>query len=553
MLIAVEGCCHGELDKIYETIQHAEQQNNMKVDLLLICGDFQAVRNKSDLASMAVPVKYQKLNTFYKYYSGEKVAPVLTIFIGGNHEASNYLQELPYGGWVAPSIYYMGYAGVVNFGGLRIGGLSGIFKGQDYHRGHFECPPYNESTKRSVYHVRSLEVFRLKQLRQTLDIFMSHDWPRGIYEYGSINELLRRKRFLADEVSTGSLGSPAAEELLYALKPDYWFAAHLHVKFPALVEFEIDNGKTKSTKFLALDKCLPGRQFLQILDMNPREDETKELRLDAEWLSILRSTNHLLSVSRTNSYMPGIGSNERFDFTVTKDELEEICSDFGGNLRLPDNFVQTAAPHNAAPGKGADVCERTATRVNAQTTLLCEMVGLSNPVALLLNRGNNNASGLQPADNSAADNGDLVNSTFASSGSFNPDEISLDDCENDAEAPDREDDPPCPDVRRSASGISDPGEILLGKPEEKAPSDEDYESFSPQVKRQSLDPQQDRRTSLEETGNCVKDPETEPEISSPPGGKEDETVISPPISESTPKIFKRRNQAIYASRDDGPE
>lgn len=43
-----------------------------------------------------------------RYYSGEKKAPVLTIFIGGNHEASNYLQELPYGGWVAPNIFYMG-------------------------------------------------------------------------------------------------------------------------------------------------------------------------------------------------------------------------------------------------------------------------------------------------------------------------------------------------------------------------------------------------------------------------------------------------------------
>ena len=43
-----------------------------------------------------------------RYYSGEKKAPILTIFIGGNHEASNYLQELPYGGWVAKNIYYMG-------------------------------------------------------------------------------------------------------------------------------------------------------------------------------------------------------------------------------------------------------------------------------------------------------------------------------------------------------------------------------------------------------------------------------------------------------------
>ena len=43
-----------------------------------------------------------------RYYSGEKVAPILTVFIGGNHEASNYLQELPYGGWVAKNIYYLG-------------------------------------------------------------------------------------------------------------------------------------------------------------------------------------------------------------------------------------------------------------------------------------------------------------------------------------------------------------------------------------------------------------------------------------------------------------
>ena len=31
--------------------------------------------------------------------------------------------------------------------------------------GHFECPPYSEDTKRSAYHVRSCDVFRLKQVR----------------------------------------------------------------------------------------------------------------------------------------------------------------------------------------------------------------------------------------------------------------------------------------------------------------------------------------------------------------------------------------------------
>jgi hypothetical protein len=52
--------------------------------------------------------------------------------VGGNHEACNHLWELYYGGWVAPNIYYMGHAGVVNFGGLRIGGISGIYNSKHY-------------------------------------------------------------------------------------------------------------------------------------------------------------------------------------------------------------------------------------------------------------------------------------------------------------------------------------------------------------------------------------------------------------------------------------
>ena len=44
--VAVQGCCHGELDLVYESIADAN------VDLLLICGDFQSIRTPSDLNSM---------------------------------------------------------------------------------------------------------------------------------------------------------------------------------------------------------------------------------------------------------------------------------------------------------------------------------------------------------------------------------------------------------------------------------------------------------------------------------------------------------------------
>lgn len=67
------------------------------------------------------------------------------------------------------------------------------------------------------------------------------------------------------------------------------------------------------TKFLALDKCLPKRRFLQVIDI-PVDDNTEEVKLkyDLEWLTILSLTNHLLNVNNGNVYMPGPGGNERY-------------------------------------------------------------------------------------------------------------------------------------------------------------------------------------------------------------------------------------------------
>ena len=78
--MAINGCGHGELDTIYATIQDIEKQRGKPVDLLISCGDFQAMRNVDDLHCFAAPPKYRAMMDFHQYYSGQKKAPVPTVF-----------------------------------------------------------------------------------------------------------------------------------------------------------------------------------------------------------------------------------------------------------------------------------------------------------------------------------------------------------------------------------------------------------------------------------------------------------------------------------------
>ena len=392
MLIAVEGCAHGELDNIYASLAVVEERHGCKVDVLLICGDFQAVRNAADLAGMACPPKYRAMQSFYKYYTGEKVAPVLTIFIGGNHEASAHLCELCYGGWAAPNIFYLGSAGVVNVGGVRIGGLSGIYKSNHYHQGHHERPPFSEDEMRSCYHIRETDVFRLRQLRKPMDVFLSHDWPQHIAKHGDTHGLVRRKPFLQSEIADGSLGSPPAAQILHTLRPSYWFSAHLHVKFAATVMHAAKATAEATaatdaaaaapavavTKFLSLGKCTSHGDFLQIVEVDGDGSASPPaLSYDAEWLAVLRSTAHLETAARgrvdLGAAAIAAASAGRCDFTPTAEEEAEVVARGEESLHVPLDFAITAPAY--VPGQNI-VDAQAAFTEHPQTTRFVDTFGL---------------------------------------------------------------------------------------------------------------------------------------------------------------------------------
>lgn len=306
--VAVEGCCHGELKKIFERVSELHKQEPL--DLLLILGDFQSIRNENDLVSLSVPSKYQRMGDFHQYYHNDEFKPpCLTLFIGGNHESMRHLMLLPHGGFVAPNVYYMGYSNVIWYRGIRIAGLSGIWKRWDYDKRRFswqELENGNQWTQKvkELYHVRNDDVKPLFQLQKPIHVVMSHDWPTGVAYHGDLHWLIQNKPFFKKDLQSRQLGSPISWNLLRHLKPNWWLSAHLHVRFEALIkhgkrnndELELDLSEEEETpqetRFLALDKCLPRRKWLEVIEIDV--DESHEswhnpntIFMDPEFISHL--------------------------------------------------------------------------------------------------------------------------------------------------------------------------------------------------------------------------------------------------------------------------
>ena len=91
------------------------------------------------------------------------------MFIGGNHEAVNYMRDLYFGGWVAPNIYFLGQAGSILLQKgqtrIRVAGLSGIYNHRDF---QFclktERVPLQGRDRVLAYHLKQLEAFRMELL-----------------------------------------------------------------------------------------------------------------------------------------------------------------------------------------------------------------------------------------------------------------------------------------------------------------------------------------------------------------------------------------------------
>ena len=285
--IIITGCIHGSMDKMYKDIKDYSSSNNKKIDLVLCTGDFESLRTKNDLEFLSCPERYREMGDFYKYYTSKSTAPYLTIFIGGNHEASNFLEQNYYGGWVAPNIYYLGRSGVINVKGIRIAGVSGIFNKYDYYRGNFEKSEEEiKGDKKSIFHLREFEIAKMSHIKNKIDIFMTHDWPTNIISDGDkeyISNLYPQNR---DAIYEGTIGSFPGEFILKYLKPNYFVCGHMHFYYSNTIN---------NTKIYALDKCLNNRHYFDFIEVKKSiatmNINDNDIYIDPEWMAITHVFN----------------------------------------------------------------------------------------------------------------------------------------------------------------------------------------------------------------------------------------------------------------------
>lgn len=169
---------------------------------------------------------------------------------------------------------------------------------------------------------------------------MSHDWPEFIAHYGHKDTLLRMRPQFKKSVDQDELGAQPYLKLMRHLQPRYWLSGHMHVKYTATVEHanntpdpRVQTGKltdlakllqqtetqsaqpvrhknpVSQTEFLALDKPIPGREFIDVVHFpfasGEREEEVRldqfgeplpaspRLCHDLDWLSIVKATHDL--------------------------------------------------------------------------------------------------------------------------------------------------------------------------------------------------------------------------------------------------------------------
>lgn len=222
MLLAVLGDVHGHFARAAKLINAWQEEHGQQIDSVLQVGDLMATRDAVDMEFAAAGEgKYRYPGDFVRYESGELTFPCPLLFIGGNHDPWNWLDEQPTGGWLSDWLYFFGRATSTEHVGLNVCSLSGIYhtkKSLVVDRQQMPVVHTAADRKQYTYFTEGEMESLIEHQKNDVpcDILMLHDWPSG----------LDRRPFV---------GNPLSRRLILEITPKRTFCGHMHRYFAGYV------------------------------------------------------------------------------------------------------------------------------------------------------------------------------------------------------------------------------------------------------------------------------------------------------------------------------
>jgi lariat debranching enzyme len=142
-----------------------------------------------------------------------------------------------------------------------------------------------------------------------------------------------------------------------------------------------ENITNTTTNFLALDKCLPKRSFLQLLQIDPHTpaelQRPSQLQYDQEWLAITRVFADQLKVGDPHAQVTA-DKGDAFYRPLIEKEISWVEENLvqANKMTIPEDFAQTAPVYE--PSLGIHVPDTPQEYSNPHTQTFCDLLQIPN-------------------------------------------------------------------------------------------------------------------------------------------------------------------------------
>lgn len=257
---AAVGDVHGYIYQMLGLLQSWEVTHRQKLNFVLQVGDFEPHRDREDLIIMDAPTKYKKLGDFAHFDGHQARFPYPLYFIGGNHEPYGFLDNFPAGKEIAPNFNYLGRVNAINLFGLKIVGVSGIYKPD-----LFTCRPSIDEIE--FYSNKKYIGFTEAEIERAInyysaDILIMHEWATNIIKKEDLAKLQQRYSNIRYE----QIGNEYARLLIEALQPKLVLFGHMHLKYRSLLPIS----SNEVSNICCLANVQKGKDALAVFKKTPQ-------------------------------------------------------------------------------------------------------------------------------------------------------------------------------------------------------------------------------------------------------------------------------------------